>query len=258
MAEFRNMNKYGGVCMDIRIMAESQAAEADEAILNALRESESTTVNELVEITGMGERRVRRSLARLQTAGRVEKDGLYFSLALEDLPSQEDHPPARSPGEVSFTELVNIGRQGFKDGAGIEPKAEIVEQAARDFLSRHNLSWRGSIPADRESLFYRESFRAGQFNLKERERQAREAEKRRIERERQAEEARQQRLVEVVAGALLTGDQKVLACVLQGVPVSEQVAYVNAAAYHLARMKLDARAREIESSSIAELLCTIL
>ncbi len=60
-------------------MAESQAAEADAAIIEVLRESEST-VNELAAATSMGERRIRRALARLLESGQVAKDGQYYSL----------------------------------------------------------------------------------------------------------------------------------------------------------------------------------
>lgn len=56
-----------------------QAQQADQAITEALKESEST-VSELTQITGFNEMRVRRSLARLQESGQVAKDGTSFFL----------------------------------------------------------------------------------------------------------------------------------------------------------------------------------
>jgi len=78
----------------------------------------------------------------------------------------------------------------------------------------------------------------------------RQAEQRRIEQERQAEEARQQRIIEGLAGAILARDQKV-------VPADEQMDYVQAAATHLACLKLDAEAQRIEMEGLARLLRTL-
>ncbi len=236
-----------------------QAAQADQAILEALQESEST-VAELMTATGFNEMRTRRSLARLQESGKVSKDGLYFSLS-DGTPAdnQGGDNRALSGGTVNFENLVAIGMQGAKDGAaGIEPKKAMVERTLRSFLVKRGISWRGPIPAHFEAEFYQAGHRAGQEYLKAQECQEQEEwerqEQARREQQEQERQAGQQRIILGIAGAILTGDQKVLETILHAIPTDEQMDYVKAAATHLACLKLDAEARRIEMEGLAGLL----